>query len=67
MAVTEEGIVMRYVRQGKEKWKIVKVYVNRENIEQELRKIEHGWRIKKRVKTIIGKDLTRKQVKKVEQ
>lgn len=67
MAVKEEGIVMEYVRQGKEKWKIVKVYVNRWNIEQKLRKIEHGWRIRKRVKTIIGKDSTRKQVKKVEQ
>lgn len=65
MAVKEEGIVMEYVRQGKEKWKIVKV--NRRNIEQKLRKIEHGWRIRKRVKTIIGKDSTRKQVKKVEQ
>lgn len=40
MAVKEKRIMIRYEKQGKEKWRIVGVYVNGD-IEQKLQKIGH--------------------------
>lgn len=40
MAVEEGGIIMGYVRQDRERWRIVGVYVNGD-IEQKLQKVEH--------------------------
>lgn len=39
MVVDEEEIIMGYVRQGRDKWRIVGVYVSKD-IEQKLRKVE---------------------------
>lgn len=44
MAVEEEGIIMGYVRQDRERWRIVAVYVNisvNGDIEPKLQKVEH--------------------------
>lgn len=48
--------MMGCVRQGRERWKMVGVYVNR-NIEQKLQKVWHWTEDKEQgVKTIIGGD-----------
>lgn len=39
MTVEEEGIMMGYVKQGRERWRIVEVYINGD-IEQKLQKVE---------------------------
>lgn len=53
MAVDEEGIMVGYVRQDRERWRIVGVYVNRD-IEQKLRKVEHWMEDKEKgLRTII--------------
>lgn len=46
MAVEEKEIMMGYVKQDREKWKIVGVYVSGD-IKQKLRK-SAGWRIRRR-------------------
>lgn len=56
MVVEEEKIIVGYARQGKERWRIVGVYVNG-NVEQKLRKVEHWMKNKvEGVKIIIGGD-----------
>lgn len=66
MVVKEKRIMVGYVRQCKEKWKIVGVYVNGD-IEQKLRKVEHWTEDKENgVKTIIRRDFNARTGKKGE-
>lgn len=56
MVVKEKRIMVGFVRQCREKWRIVGVYVNGD-IEQKLRKVEHWMEDKENgVKTIIGRN-----------
>lgn len=56
MAVEQEGIMMGYVKQGREGWRIVGVYVSGD-IEQKLKKMERWIKDKAEgVKTIMGRE-----------
>lgn len=56
MEIQEKRIVMRYVRRGREKWRIVGVYVSGD-IEKKLREVEQWLEDKEKgVKIILGGD-----------
>lgn len=60
MVVEEKGLMIGYVRQGRERWRIIGVYVSGD-IEQKLKKMERWMEDKtERVKTIIGKKFNAK-------
>lgn len=63
MEIQEKGIVMRYVRQDRKKWRVVGVHVSKD-IEKKLQEVEQRIENKRqRFKTILGEDFNARTAK----